>query len=220
MEELLEVFQRSLDAPGLAVLFNLNFEGEFIVLLGNIQNLHFQGLDCLLCVDRGLSFVFPDAGWEVGAVLVLGVESVAVLALDCQSVVDQVLVGFQSGDCLLQVLLLQLHLHYLLGEVLVGCQQLLVFLLNFLIINFPVWGCHSLIAGLDWEKLCLELVHQLGQHLYLRLQSLSLHVPDLLLLIAHLGVATGACVHLSLEFSDLALEVEFDLLDFVSFLLF
>ena len=92
-----------------------------------------------LCVYGGLSLVLSVAGLQVGAILVLGVQFVAVLALDGECIVDEVFELFEGGDGLLQVGLFVLHLDYLGGQVLVGRHQLLVLVL--VLIDFlPVVG--------------------------------------------------------------------------------
>jgi hypothetical protein len=58
-------------------------------------------LNLYLCIDSRLSFILSIACLQVRAILILWIELVAILALDCQSIVDEVLELLQSGDSLL-----------------------------------------------------------------------------------------------------------------------
>ena len=164
-------------------------------------------------LQSGHALVLPVASSQMLRVLILWVQLVASLALNSHCVMDHVLELLQIRYHLLQVLLLHLHLHYLLRQVLIRRHQLLVLILQLRILRLL-----SLSHRLQQCLLHLPLRFQsLRQHLHLHFHLLSFIVPLLLQVV----VVVGTCLHRLrvFEFLHLSLILRSQSLDLFVFVL-
>lgn len=83
-------------------------------MLGRVGYCHFEVVDSLVGVEGRHALVFAVARWQMLRVLVLGKQLVAVLALQSNRVLYQVLELLETADGLLKGHDLGLHLNNLL----------------------------------------------------------------------------------------------------------